>query len=107
MVEDLRNPFRVQQLPYNPILMHPDDAAERGLAHGAHARVVRSDPDAEFRGVIEITEDVRRGVVCAYFNFLGDPLYAANNVTSAEGDPVSGKFAFKLGRGRVLPVESR
>ena len=50
------------------------------------------------------SSDVRRGVVCAYFNFTGDPRYAANNVTSALPDPVSGKFAFKLGRGRVVPL---
>ena len=105
MIEDLRNPFRTSQFPFNPILMHPGDAGERGLSDGDHARVVRSDPHGEFRGVVKTTGDVRRGVVCAYFNFTGDPTYAANNVTSARGDPISGKFAFKLGRGRVLPLE--
>ena len=48
-----------------------------------------------------MTDRVNRGVLSAYFNFTGRRRYAANNVTSAVGDPISGKLPFKLGRGRV------
>ncbi|MGK0359858.1 MAG: arsenite oxidase large subunit [Bradymonadia bacterium] len=105
MIEDLRNPFRMAQLPNNPIQMHPDDARASGLEHGDAVRVVRTDPDGSFEGVLDVTDAVRPGVVCTYFNFTGDLRYAANNVTSSEGDPVSGKVPFKLGRGRVERIE--
>ena len=105
MIEDLRNPFRIEQLPNNPIQMHPDDAQAGGLVHGDAVRVVRRDPDGSFEGVLDVTDAVRPGVVCTYFNYTGDTRYAANNVTSSEGDPVSGKVPFKLGRGRVERIE--
>lgn len=105
MIEDLRNPFRIGQLPENPVQMHPDDAQALGLTHGDAVRVVRTDPDGSFEGVLDVTDAIRPGVVCTYFNFTGDTRYAANNVTSAEGDPVSGKPPIKLGRGRVERIE--
>lgn len=104
MIEDLRNPFRIGGMPFNPIAMHPDDARARGLSEGDRVRVARGDTDASFEGVLEITDTVQPGVVCTYFNFLGDPRYAANNVGSDSPDPASGKVPFKLGRGTVSRI---
>lgn len=101
MIEDQRVPYRVSQLPANPILINPYDAERLGLRDAQAVRVVRERPFGQFEGVLEVTDRIGRGVLSAYFNFCGKGRYAANNVTSAEGDPISGKLPFKLGRGRV------
>jgi anaerobic selenocysteine-containing dehydrogenase len=61
------------------LLVHPDDAAARGLAQGAEA-LVRSRV-GEIRVPVSVTEEVGRGVVClphgwgqASFNDLADEL---------------------------------
>ncbi len=105
MIEDQRNPFRLASLPHNPLQVNPADAQARGLKTGDRVRVTRRAPAGSFEAVVEVTDAMRAGVACAYFNFLGDPQYAANNVTSDRPDPISGKFAFKLGRGRLERLE--
>jgi anaerobic selenocysteine-containing dehydrogenase len=68
------------------LLMHPDDAAPRGLATGDIARI--STADGECRAVVEVTDAIRPGVVSLPHGF-GDA--NVNQVTStADADPLSG-----------------
>ena len=46
-----------------PIVLHPDDAAARGLSDGAEARVFNDR--GEFHGTVEVNEKVRPGVVAS------------------------------------------
>lgn len=110
MVEDLRVPFRASQLPLNWVEMHAEDAARLGIADGDPIVVERTGVSAgsgpnegwtgSFEGVAQISDRVRPGVTCAYFNFRGDPTQAANTVVSGDVDPITNKNAFKLGTGR-------
>ena len=111
MVEDLRNPFRMDQLPLNYLEMHPEDAAALGIADGDPVVVERDGVsesfafnegvDGQFEAVARISDEVKRGVTCAYFNYGGDPALAANNVVGNDVEPITNKNSFKLGRGRV------
>ncbi len=114
MVEDQHIPFRAEQLPNNVLEIHPDDAFLYGVSDGEP--VVINTPgivfdgawgdavrDGQFSAVAKVTDKVRPGVTCAYFNFLGDPATAANNAVSNDTDELTRKYAFKLGRGSIRP----
>jgi len=57
-----------------------------------------------FEAVAVVTDRVRPGVACAYFNFGGDPITAANNAVSNSTEDITNKHSFKLGRGRIRPA---
>ncbi|MFT7623608.1 MAG: arsenite oxidase large subunit, partial [Myxococcota bacterium] len=111
MVEDSRVPFRASQYPVNWLEIHPVDAAAAGLEEGDRVIVERTGVSAgagpddgwsgSFEGVAQITDRIRPGVTCAYFNFRGDPAQAANSIVSGSAEPFTNKNAFKLGRGRL------
>jgi anaerobic selenocysteine-containing dehydrogenase len=115
MVEDNRIPFRVDQLPVCPLELHPDDAQARGIEDGQPV-VVQTDgtstviepfslgTSGRFEAVAVVTDRVRKGVACAYFNYGGEPATAANNAVSNSTEAITNKQSFKLGRGRVLPA---
>ncbi len=110
-VEDARIPFRVDQMPVHWIEIHPDDAAAAELADGDRmvietTGVGPADRKGEgwtgsVQGVARLTDRLRPGVACAYFNFRGDPSTAANAVVSGRAEGITNKNAFKLGRGRL------
>ncbi len=114
MVEDLRVPFRDDNFPVNWVEIHPTDAAAADVEHGDTIAFDRTgvSPGAgeddgwvgTFEGVALLTDRVRPGVACAYFNFRGDPAYAANAVVSGIAEPITNKNSFKLGRGRLRKV---
>ncbi len=111
LVEDLRIPFRADLLPANYLDMHPEDAADIGVEDGQDVLIESDgvsaafewvdDTRGQFVAVVRISDRVRRGVTCVYFNYGGDPGSAANSVVSASTEPISNKNAFKLGRGRI------
>jgi arsenite oxidase large subunit len=107
MIEDLRVPFRIDQIPVNWIEIHPSDASARGIEDGEEIVIERagvfpgSDEIGRVEGVAKLSERVRPGVTCLYFNYTGDPRFAANSVVSADVEPITNKNSFKLGRGRV------
>jgi arsenite oxidase large subunit len=113
MVEDLRVPFRVDQYPVNWLEIHPDDAERLGIEDRTPVVVERDvvsdswtwtgSTSGRFEGVAYVTDRMRRGVACAYFNYGGDPTTAANSVVGGETEPLTNKNSFKLGRGRILP----
>ena len=111
LVEDLRIPFRADLLPVNYLEMHPSDAENLDLDDGDAVSVENDnvsaayqwvdDTTGRFEAVIRISDRLRRGVTCAYFNFGGDPDTAANGVVSNSTEPITNKNSFKLGRGRI------
>lgn len=113
LVEDLRIPYRVEQLPENLLELHPDDARRLGISTGDEV-VVSTDglldasltgrglPDTGFfRARAVVGSEMQPGVACTYFNFRGTPEFASNGVVPNVPDPVSNLFSFKLGRGKV------
>jgi arsenite oxidase large subunit len=114
LVQDQRNPFRMEQLPLNYLEVHPDDASALGIEDGTPVAVINDGVSRGFRwnkqksgrfeAVVLITDRVRRGVSCAYFNYGGDPDLAANSVVSNTVEPITNKNSFKLGRGRITPI---
>ena len=111
MVEDLRVPFRASQFPVNWLEINPVDAAAAGIEDGDPVIVERTGVSAgsapgegwtgTFEGVAQISDRVRPGVTCAYFNFRGEPANAANAIVSGSAEPYTNKNAFKLGRGHL------
>ena len=114
LIEDLRIPFRVEQMPNNVLEIHTDDAARLGIEHGTPVVVETAGvisesewayalQDGRFEAVACVTDNIRPGVTCSYFNYGGDPATAANNAVSNDIDPITNKHSYKLGRGIVKP----
>lgn len=79
------------------VLVHPSDAAERGLADGDHALVHANG--ATLRLVVELDDEIRRGVVSVPHGF---GVVNVNVLTSGEHlvDPLTGMVRYS-----GLPVE--
>ena len=76
--------------PVPTLEIHPDDAAERGVVEGDI--VVVSGERGEVRVRAEVTDAVRRGMVCLPMHWgrkLAGELGRTNNLTSPRFDPVS------------------
>ena len=54
-----------------------------------------------FNAVAIVTDAVRKGVTFAYFGFSGNP---ANSVVPRVSDPVTNRYRFKLGKGRITKL---
>jgi arsenite oxidase large subunit len=126
--DDLRRPYIMQRWPHQFLEVHPEDAGPRGIESGdlvaiendqvlvqtggylgvdddelsftalrkaGHIRAV----SGSFTAVAIVTPAVRRGVTFAYFGFPGNP---ANAVVPRVPDPVTNRYRFKLGKGRVV-----
>ena len=62
-------------------------------------------PTGRFSAVAHVTDRVPQGVTCAYFLFGQGRLdTAANSVTPGVPDPISNRYRFKLGKGRVSRI---
>jgi arsenite oxidase large subunit len=128
--DDLRKPYLMQRWPYPFIVIHPEDAAASGiesgdfveayndtvyvqtgeptgvlsddlsfsaLANSGHIRVT----DGQFTAVAIVSDEIRKGVAMANFNFPGAP---ANSVCHAVPDPVTNNYRYKLGRGIIRKI---
>jgi arsenite oxidase large subunit len=112
LVEDARIPYRQAQFPENTLEINSEDAARLGIQDGAAVLVETVDLMAPIAGGSQMTTGrmqakavisdlVKPGVACAYFNFQGDPKQSTNALVPNSPDPVSNLFSFKLGRGSV------
>ncbi len=112
LVEDARIPYRVSQFPENTLEINSEDAARLGIGYGDAVVVETASlmapisggsqvTSGQMRAKAVITDLVKPGVACAYFNFRGDPTLSTNAVVPNSPDPVSNLFSFKLGRGSV------
>ncbi len=114
LFDDIRIPVRARRYPSNILEIHPDDAAARGIENGDWIEVQNDSvatqlggtAAASFRALAYITDSVRPGVACSYFNYRGDLSMAANNVVSGQTVPVNPVYHYKLGRGRVVHIEA-
>lgn len=116
MVEDRRIPYRSSLFDENWIELRTEDATARGITDGDRVVISARPIDTEespngailppVEGRAKLVEGLESGVACMYFNWGGEPRYAANNLVPTLEDPINGLFAFKLGRGRVERAES-
>jgi arsenite oxidase large subunit len=125
--DDLRRPYIMQRWPYEFVEIHPQDAGPRGIESGDLVAIendhvlVQSggylgveDDDlsftalqkaghittttGSFNAVAIVTPATRPGV--AFANFIW-PSAPANSVVPRVPDPVTNRYRFKLGKGRV------
>ena len=82
--------------------MHPDDAAELGLAHGDWARVTSRRGEVELH--VEVSHREARGNCFIPFHFREA---AANLLTIDEIDPVGKIPEFKFCAVRIAPIGDR
>ncbi len=109
LADDARIPFRAQRYPANILEIHPDDATARGIESGDWVEVkndkvvdqLGQTSAGSFRAIAYVTNEVRQGVTCSYFNYRGRLDMAANSVVSGTVDPVNQVYRYKLGKGRV------
>src|SRR3990172_7220476 len=128
--DDLRRPYIMQRWPHQFIEIHPDDARARGIESGDLVAIENdnvlvqtgayqgvddndfsftalkkaghiSSTTGSFTAVAIVTGAVRKGVTFAYFGFPGNP---ANSVVPRVPDPVTNRYRFKLGKGRITKL---
>ncbi len=128
--DDVRKPYIRQRWPDHFIEIHPDDAGPRGIESGDEVLIVNDDVlvqtggfsiakgddflftklqekghirrgRGEVTAVAIVTEAVRPGVL--FCNFLSPrwPGAAANSLVHRVPDPITLRYRFKLGKGRV------
>ncbi len=114
MVEDYRNPYRINLWSENFVELHPEDLSRWDLQDGDRIWVINStavdealangSPESRFQGVVRKTDRVPPGIAYVHFNFLGEPQVSANSGVSNVPDPINGLYSFKLGKGRIEKV---
>ena len=90
-----------------------DDARARGIESGdllsiENDRVLTQTGGrarGSFEAVAYVTDQVRPGVTCGYFNFRQGRLdTAVNSVSPGQADPINNRYRYKLGKGRVTRI---
>lgn len=128
--DDERKPYLSQRWPANFIIIHPEDAATKGIESGDLVSILNDtvyvqtgqpqgvlDADlnfnqlkkdghivttvGRFEAVAVVSDEMRPGVAMANFNFPKSP---ANAVVSAVPDPMTNNYRYKLGRGVLTKV---
>ena len=131
--DDMRKPYMRQRWPDHFIEIHPDDAGPRGIESGDEVLIVNDDVliqtggfsiakgddflftklqekglirqgRGEFTAVAIVTDAVRPGVLFANFLSPRWPGAAANSVVHRVPDPITLRYRFKLGKGRVSKI---
>lgn len=126
----LRRPYITQRWPENFLEVHPDDAAKRGIESGDMVSIindrvpVQKDTNvAVFSGdllfsqlvkqghikfvkgsitaVVMVTPAVKKGVSFTYFLH---PQQSANSLVAMVPDPITNRYRFKLGIGKVKKI---
>lgn len=125
--DDIRKPYLRQRWPDTFVEIHPDDATIRGIESGDEVRIWNDDVviqtggfvfveggnesftelvrsgnvrtgRGEVRAVALVTEAIRPGVLFLNFLHLDSP---ANSLVHRVPDPITNRYRFKLGKGRV------
>jgi len=128
--DDVRRPYIMARWPYNFIEIHPEDARARGIESGDMVAIENDKvlvqtgsylgvdereltftelmkaghiktTTASFTSVAIVTDAVRRGVAFTNFIWPGSP---ANSVVPRVPDPVTNRYRFKLGKGRITKI---
>ncbi|MFQ5693287.1 MAG: molybdopterin dinucleotide binding domain-containing protein, partial [Nitrospinota bacterium] len=128
--DDMRRPYIMQRWPQQFLEIHPQDARPRGIESGDLVAVENDDvlvqtggyvgvdgKDLSFTGLMKagrirvsqgsftavaiVTEAIRPGVTFAYFGFPDSP---ANSVVHRVPDPLTNRYRFKLGKGRLRKI---
>jgi len=128
--DDLRKPYLANRTPEHFVEIHPDDAAARGIESGDWVEITNNDvliqtggfaftegESYRFSELVEkghiktgsgrvtavaiVTDVVRTGVMFTNFIWPRWPDSAANSLVHRVPDPISNRYRFKLGKGRV------
>ena len=128
--DDQRRPYIMQKFPYQFVEIHPEDAKKRGIESGDLIAIENDDlliqtggyigvdgkdltftelmkagniekSKGAFTAVAMVTDAVRKGVTFAYFNFPDNP---ANSVVHRVVDPMTNRYRFKLGKGKLRKI---
>jgi len=128
--DDVRRPYIMARWPYNFIEIHPEDARARGIESGDMVAIENDKvlvqtgsylgvdereltftelmkaghiktTTGSFTSVAIVTDAVRRGVAFTNFIWPGSP---ANSIVPRVPDPVTNRYRFKLGKGRVTKI---
>ena len=134
MFDDSRKPYIMQRWPSNHVEIHPDDAARYGIESGDEVIIESDDiliqtggwslvKGDEFlfakldeKGLIKtgkgsckavafVTDAVRPGVLFTDFLWaLGWPETEANSLVHRVPDPITNRYRFKLGKGKIRKI---
>ena len=125
--DDIRKPYLRQRWPDTFVEIHPTDAEVRGIESGDEVRIWNDDVliqtsgfafvggesysytqleqsgairtgRGEVRAVALVTDAIRPGVLFLNFLHLNSP---ANSLVHRVPDPITNRYRFKLGKGRV------
>jgi len=128
--DDQRKPYLANRTPEHFVEIHPDDASARGIESGDWVEIVNDDVLIQTGGfaftegesyrfselvkmghiktgsgrvtaVAIVTDIVRTGVMFTNFIWPRWPDSAANSLVHRVPDPISNRYRFKLGKGRV------
>ena len=101
----VRRETSMERWPANFLEIHPDDAAERGIANGDTLSIENDDVRDQlgrrttggFTAVAYVSDIVPPGVTFTYFLYPGSP---SNTITSADSSmqPLNLRYNFKLGK---------
>ena len=134
LFDDSRKPYIMQRWPHTHVEIHPDDAEPRGIESGDLVAIESDDilvqtggftmvegdeflfSELEQRGYIRrgegrceavaiVTEDVRPSVLFTNFLWAEDwPHQTANSLVHRVPDPITNRYRFKLGKGKVRKI---
>ncbi len=128
--DDIRKPYLENRWPDTFIEINPEDAAEYGIESGDYVRVWNDDvliqtggfnrvkPEeltftwlmengyirigyGEIKAVAIVTDAVPPGLLFTYFLHPGNP---ANSLVHRVPDPITNRYRFKLGKGKIERV---
>ncbi|MBI4612347.1 MAG: arsenate reductase (azurin) large subunit [Planctomycetes bacterium] len=126
--DDARRPYIQQRWPEQWVEIHPEDAARLGIESGDRVRITNDDVliqtggfvfteipsytelekeglirigKGECEGVAIVTGAVQPGLVFTNFLDLGSP---ANSLVHRVPDPITDRYRFKLGKGRIEKI---
>ena len=128
--DDWRKPYIKRRWPMQAIEIHPDDAGPRGIESGDLVRIQNDDVliqtggfigvagdglsytaleenghirigSGQFDAVALVTPAIRPGVIWANALVPNSP---ANSVVHRVPDPITNRYRFKLGKGRVTKI---
>ncbi len=110
LADDARIPKRIAQYPANILELHPQDAASRGIQTGdllelRNEQVMTQQGlphTARVRAVALVTDAIKPGVGCTYFNYRADLSQSANCLTSGLVDPMNPVYRHKLAKAQVI-----
>ncbi len=107
----VRRESSIERWPMNFLEINPQDANERGIESGDLLSIqsdkvqdqLGNEHSGGFTALAYVSDIVPPGVTFTYFMFPGAP---ANTVTSGNSalQPISRRYNFKLGRGRVTKI---